>query len=229
MKLLFVNHFTKPGGVERFVFTPEIPLTWEPGQYMHYTLPHENMDDRGDERWFTISSAPFEHEVWITTRISPDRGSSFKRALLELQPGTTIETDAPEGDFTLDNPTTQSIFVAGGIGVTPFRSIINQLHHDGKPLNIELLYANRDADTIPFKDELEAISKEHENFHITYFIGDNHIDENALREYGAKYDNPTYYVSGPEPMVEAFEATLKEIGIPEDRVKLDFFPGYEAQ
>lgn len=217
------------GGVERFIFAPQEPISWKPGQYIHYILPHDNADDRGTERWFTISSAPFEKEVWITTRINPDRSSSFKKALLSLQAGTTIETGEPEGDFTVDNLDKNYIFVAGGIGITPFRSMINQLHHDGKDFNIELLYANRDAENIPFKEELEAISKEHKNFNITYFIGENRIDEKALREFGEKLNEPLYYVSGPEPMVAAFKQMLVNMGIQEDRIKLDDFPGYEAE
>jgi ferredoxin-NADP reductase len=229
MKLIYKGHETKQGNVERFIFTPESQLDWQPGQYIHYKLQHEGADNRGDERWFTISSAPFEKDVWITTRITPETGSSFKKKLIALQPGESVEAGDPEGSFTINDLARNYIFVAGGIGITPFRSIINQLHHDGADFNIELLYANRDGENIPFKDELEAISKEHANFNISYFIGDNKITEAVLREYGEKLSEPIYYVSGPEPMVEAFQDTLKKIGIDEDRMKFDYFPGYEAE
>ena len=227
MKLTFKEKVEKQGNVTRFVFTPVEPTSWQPGQYVHYTLPHDNADDRGDERWFTISSAPFEGDIWITTRIN-DPGSTFKQRLQSLKPGETIETDAPEGDFTLDDLTREYIFVAGGIGITPFRSILNQLHHDGKEVRIALLYANRDEASIAFKDELEAISQAHPGFTITYFMGEHHIDEAALNAAAAELNDPIYYVSGPEPMVEAFEATLIQMGVDEAHAKFDYFPGYEA-
>lgn len=229
MKLEFKEKLLKPGNVTRFVFRPTTPISWTPGQYLHYKLPHDPADDRGDERWFTISSAPFEQDVWITTRIAPDRSSSFKQKLQELKPGQIIESGQPEGDFTVEDLTKDYVFVAGGIGITPFRSILNQLHHDGKDIRAELLYANRDEANIPFKDELEAINQAHAGFNITYFIGDNHIDESALKAAGAKLNEPIFYVSGPEPMVEAFKSTLEHMGIDEAHSKFDYFPGYKAE
>lgn len=229
MELIFKEQLVKQGNVNRFVFAPKTPLTWQPGQYIHYTLPHENADDRGDERWFTISSAPFENDVWITTRIMEQNGSSFKETLQSLTPGDVITVDEPEGDFVIDNLDQQYVFIAGGIGITPFRSIISQLHHAGKDLKAELLYANRDETSIPFKDELEAISQAHKDFTITYFIGEDRIDESVIREYAVRFSDPIFYVSGPEPMVEAFEALFKEIGIDENNSKFDYFPGYEAE
>lgn len=229
MKLAFKGKFVKPGNVTRFVFTPAEPTTWKPGQYVHYTIPHDKADDRGDERWFTISSAPFEQDIWITTRINNDRSSSFKQELLNLEPGEVIETDQPEGSFIIEDLTKEYVFVAGGIGITPFRSILNQLHHDGNELRVELLYANRDENNIPFRDELESISQQHPGINITYFNGDNIIDETALKEAGAKLDQPMYYVSGPEPMVESFKTTLENMGIDEQYAKFDYFPGYETE
>jgi ferredoxin-NADP reductase len=169
MKLVFRERIAAQGNVTRFVFQPETPLSWQPGQYIHYDLPHPDTDSRGTERWFTISSAPFEKEVWITTRIFDADGSSFKRHLLRMEPGQAIEADLPEGDFIVEDPSKSYVFVAGGIGITPFRSILKQLHHDGKSIKVELLYANRDAESIAFKDELEAISKAHDGFSITYY------------------------------------------------------------
>lgn len=228
MKLTFKEKFLKQGNVTRFVFTPAEPITWQPGQYVHYTLPHKNADDRGEERWFTISSAPFENDVWITTRITNDHGSSFKQKLLQLNPGDIIEADRPEGDFIVEDVSKNYEFVAGGIGITPFRSILNQLHHEGKDIRVEILYANRDEASIAFKDELEAISQAHEGINITYFLGDDRIDEAALKNAAATLSDPIYYVSGPEPMVEAFKATLEKMGIDEAHSRFDYFPGYEA-
>lgn len=229
MELIFRGHLIKQGNVYRFVFSPKTPITWKPGQFIHYTLPHDNADDRGDERWFTISSAPFEKDIWITTRINNENGSTFKKRLLNLKPDEVIKTDEPDGSFVIDDLNKDYVFVAGGIGITPFRSILNQLHHDGKSITVELLYANRDENNIPFKDELEAISRAHEGFNITYFNGDNKIDEAALRQFATKLNDPVFYVSGPEPMVEAFKTILDNMGIDNDHAKFDYFPGYEAE
>lgn len=228
MKLAFREKLVKQGDVTRFVFTPEEPVSWKSGQYIHYKLPHEGADDRGNERWFTISSAPYEKDIWITTRIYGDKGSSFKQKLMSLQPGEVIEADEPGGSFTVDDPSREYVFVAGGVGITPFRSILSQLHHEGENIRVELLYANRDDSTTAFKDELEAISQERPGFNITYYNGDNLIDESALRAAGAKLNDPIYYVSGPEPMVEAFEKVLADMGIDTEHSKFDYFPGYEG-
>src|SRR3954471_23201852 len=90
--------------VYSFVFEPEKPFSWQPGQYLHYNFPHINEDDRGHNRWFTISSAPFEKIVQITTRFNPDQGSSFKKALLGMEIGRKIEfDDGPKGTFVVDS------------------------------------------------------------------------------------------------------------------------------
>lgn len=229
MKLLFREHVVKQGNVNRFVFSPEDAADWKPGQFIHYTLPHESEDDRGNERWFTISSAPFEKDIWVTTRIASGQSSTFKQRLLALKPGEIIETDEPGGSFTIEDPSKDYVFVAGGIGITPFRSILSQLNHDGKDIRVELLYANRDETNIPFRDELEAISSEHAGVVITYFIGDNKIDEAALKQAADKLSDPMFYVSGPEPMVEAFKGILEKMGVDEEHSKFDYFPGYEAE
>ena len=216
------------GDVRSFVFASAEPISWVPGQFIHYTLPHKDADQRGDERWFTISSAPHEGDIWITTRINQEYSSSFKQTLMAMKPGDTIEADIPEGDFTVDELTRDYVFVVGGIGITPFLSILKQLAHDGKEIRAELLYANRDEATIPFRSELEAFSRRHPGFKITYFIGDHFIDEAALRSAGAKLNDPLYFVSGPEPMVEAFKTKLEGMGIDEAHSKFDYFPGYDA-
>ena len=229
MKLRLKEQLSEFVGTKTFIFEAEEPTTWRAGQYIHYTLHHTNPDDRGDERWFTISSAPYEKEIKITTRISSDQGSSFKKALQGLKLDQEIEADIPKGKFVVDDPSKNYIFVAGGIGITPFHSILKQIDHDGKEINVELLYANRNEDDIPYRDELETLSKNHKNFNITYFTGDKKINEETLKEFGEKLKDPIYYISGPEPMVEAFETTLKHIGIDEEHSKLDFFPGYESE
>jgi ferredoxin-NADP reductase len=226
MKLHFVKKEQEIDGVYSFYFEPEQELIWTPGQFLYYTLNHPNVDDRGAKRWFTISTAPFEKLVRITTRINLDRSSTFKSALMQLKEGAEIEADAPEGDFVFGDANKKYVFFAGGIGITPFRSILAQLDHDGKDFKVDLLYANRN-DNLVFNDELAKLEQKHADFHIHKFIGDNHVTLDTLKPYMDEPDT-IIYVSGPEPMVEDFDKQLKDAGLPEDRVKGDYFPNYPS-
>jgi ferredoxin-NADP reductase len=224
MKLSLIEQKPVQPGVITFLFMPEEPVDWEPGQYMHYVFPHKNEDDRGNERWFTISAAPFEVHLAITTRISDKEGSSFKKALLQLKPGDTVEADGPKGKFILEDANKRHVLIAGGIGITPYRAMLAQMDHDNEPINVELLYANRD-DQLIFGDELNAIADKHQNFDIKPYIGDARITPDELQAYMDK--NTLFYISGPKPMVETYQHTLADIGVPEDQVKTDYFPGYQ--
>ena len=197
---------------------------WKPGQYLHYTLEHPHPDSRGTERYFTISSAPFEGHIQITTRFS-ERSSSFKKALRGMEVGAAIGADGLEGDFVVENPNRRLVFIAGGIGVTPYRSILLAMEDDGTPIDVDLLYANRDED-FPFKDELERLAEKHADLRIHYFAGSNRLDEQTIRASVEDLNAPVFYVSGPAPMVEAFDKLLKAMNVPESRIKTDDFPGY---
>jgi ferredoxin-NADP reductase len=226
MKLKLVRKEKVVGDVTSFIFEPELQLEWEPGQYMHYLLPHENEDDRGRERWFTNSAAPFEGHVMISTRII-DESSSFKKALDALKPGDEIEADGPEGDFTVEDENRNYIFVAGGIGITPFRSILYDAYNKGTNLNVKLLYATRNYD-IPFKDELEQFAANDPNMSIEYVVDPNIINKEILKARIDEVDNPFVYVSGPEPMVKSIAEQLSELGLSKENIKTDDFPGYKA-
>ena len=103
MKLTLVAKRREADDVSSFLFTSETPLSWRPGQFLHYRLPHADADERGTTRYFTIASAPFEREIMLTTRFARDRSSSFKRALQQLPPGATVDVDPPDGDFVIDD------------------------------------------------------------------------------------------------------------------------------
>lgn len=228
MKLKLIEKKQETSEVTSFIFTPLEPLTWIAGQFIHYVLHHEPTDERGSDRWFTNSAAPFENHVRITTRFTPDKGSSFKKKLFTLKEGEEIEISFVEGDFTLDDPNNEYVFIAGGIGVTPFRSILTQLDHEKKPINVTLLYSNRDQNVV-YKEELEEIAKNNPHFKIHYIISPEHIDEKKIRELVPDLQKPFFYVSGPEPMVDSLGNTLREMGIAEDRLKQDWFPGYPQE
>src|SRR5581483_11993537 len=123
-----------------FIFEPEQPIDFQPGQYMHYYFDHPNVDNRGTERWYTISAPPYEKHITITTRFTKEKGSSFKHALQGLQPGDTIKAEGPGGKFDIGDTSKKPVLVAGGIGITPYHSMLMQMDHDGQQINAELLY-----------------------------------------------------------------------------------------
>lgn len=206
-----------------FRFQPSEPLNMAAGQYVHVKLPHDSPDEEGDERWFTNSAAPYEGLVQITTRVTD---STFKQALSKLEPGSTaVESlDAPEGDFVWEDSEHPIVFVAGGIGVTPFRSILKQRAHDDQPLNLTLVYNSRTAD-VPFRDELDQWTNANPGLKVHYVPGTRLTAEN-IAELVPDLNNSLVYVSGPEPMVEALGNDLKAHGLAEAQLKQDFFPNY---
>ena len=208
-----------------FIFAPEEPLQWKAGQLLRYVLDHPNPDDRGVERFFSIASAPHEEHIMLTTRFA-SKSSSFKRALKNLRRGDAVEAHDLEGDFVVDHRKKTFVFIAGGIGITPFRAILLDLEHNKKPLNVQLLYANRDND-FPYRKELEALRRRHPEFRIDYVVSPNRIDGKSIPQLVPDIQKPMFYVSGPEPMVESMDKTLKKIGVSKKRIKNDFFPGYE--
>lgn len=227
MKFKFLRSYPVTTDVVSFIFEPEQSVSWRPGQYFHYQSHHPNADDRGTERWFTDSAAPSEGHVMISTRINKEHGSSFKMALQKLQPGDEIEADGPEGDFTVEDFSRNYIFVAGGIGITPFRSILVEAAKQGQPIHATLVYANRD-NNIPFSDELEKIAERNQNLKIDYIIQPRRIDRDLLKQYIESVENPFVYVSGPEPMVKSFAEDLAALGLAKENIKTDDFPGYEV-
>ncbi|MBI2011263.1 FAD-dependent oxidoreductase [Candidatus Daviesbacteria bacterium] len=232
MKLKLVNKKEETPGVISFYFASEIPINWTAGQFLYYEISDPKPDDRLTRRYFSISSAPFEKLIRLTTKFVPGDGSTFKKDLLNLKIGDLVEARGPSGDFILEDTNEQSsptdkdyVFIAGGIGITPFHSIILDLNYKNLPINITLLYANRDQNIL-FKNDLEGIAKSHPEFKIYYVLDPQRIDANIIKQYIPDILKPIYYVSGPEPMVEAMEKIVYEMGVPKEQVKRDYFPGY---
>lgn len=165
---LTLDHIREEGfDVRSFFLKADAPVTWKAGQFLHYTLPHDNPDSRKTERYFTNAAAPQEGSVMITTRFAGEKSSSFKKALFALPIGGTIEATGPEGEFTVDDYSHPLVFIAGGIGVTPFRSILFDLEQKGITVNVDLLYANRTEDAV-YRRELETLVKRYPTLKITY-------------------------------------------------------------
>lgn len=225
MQLRLVNKIKETDDILTFEWEPSEQVTWQAGQFMKYTLPHENADDRGTSRWFTVAAPPFAGKPRITTRMTADHGSTFKAALLALEVGATIEASRPSGDFVVEDTSQQLVLIAGGIGVTPYRAILQQLDHDGVHITGRLLYSNRN-DQYVFKDEFESLASRHANFSVRYFTDPKHLELEDIQTNARELNNPLYYLSGPEPMVEHYKEVLVNAGITEENIKADYFPGY---
>jgi len=216
-----------------FWFRPEAPVDYIAGQFTELYLPHDNPDERGEKHWFTISSAPTDPLFSITTKFASGRSSTYKQVLRRLRPGTRLQFAEPMGDFVL--PKDQRIpllFVAGSIGITPVHSMIQYLADTGETRNIHLLY------NVPHEDEL-AFGDLFERYATSYtpvvsrpaaWQGETgRVDTpRILTELGAMPPDALIYLSGPEPMVERFNAELRDSGIPGRRLITDFFHGYRA-
>lgn len=194
--------------------------TWIAGQYQTYQLDTVEGDEKAKRRYFTIASAPSEGEIHISTRVTQ---SAFKRALAALKPGDEIEAHGIEGDFTWDDDSSV-VLVAGGIGVTPYRSMIVQRAGESKAINAHLLYFGRD-DNFAFRAEFDKIAANHPELKIDYIVGE-HISADSILRHAPDSSTKTVYISGPEPMVDAVGEELAAKNI---AVKQDWFPGYTDQ
>jgi ferredoxin-NADP reductase len=219
-KLTLISSHDEVDNVRTFSFEGS-SLNWLAGQAQAYILPQAGDSEKENQRWFTISSAPCEKTINISTRITP---SAFKQALNALKPGEEIGAHGLGGPFTWEaddnNPV---ILIAAGIGITPFRSILVQRRAEAKPLDATLLYFNR-TDAIPFRRELEEISAEHPGLQIKIIVGQEMSAEKILELIPGDHKE-TFYLSGPAPMVTTVGGALKERGV---AVKQDFFPGYDS-
>lgn len=223
LKLIQKEHLLD--NVWAFRFQPSEPLTWTAGQYVRVELPHDNPDEEGTKRWFTNSAAPYEGIMQITTRVTE---STFKQALSKLEEGDELQLiENPEGDFVWQDSDLPMLFVAGGIGVTPFHSILKQRVHDQLPIKATLIYGSRTED-VPFKDELASWATYDPDFKVKYIVGEP-LTAEKLAELEPNLNQSLVYLSGPEQMVEALGNELKAQGLPEAQFKHDGFPHYNEQ
>ena len=226
MKLTLVTKRSESADVMSCVFRSDAPLRWEAGQFLSYSLPHQDPDDRGIVRYFTIASAPFERHVMLTTRFASEGGSSFKHALRRLPDGAMVEVSKPDGDFVLGDPGANHVLIAGGIGVTPFRSILLDLDHRELPINATVLYANRTPEFV-YRTEIDALASRHPRLAVRYLVSPARVTEASIRAVAPDPVKPVFHVSGPEPFVAALEGMLSGLGVPDAHIRRDYFPGYD--
>ncbi|HJP96147.1 MAG TPA: FAD-dependent oxidoreductase [Candidatus Saccharimonadales bacterium] len=226
MKAKLIRVKPETDNIISFAFEPEEPIERVAGHFLRYVLPHPHMDNRRDDRYFTISSAPFEHFIQITTRFAP-QSSSFKKALRQLSLGATIQVDEPQGEFVVTDFKRNYIFVAGGMGITPFRSILAEANHNGQKIKAHVLYGSRDKDIL-FKDELDDFARHNPDLSIEYITDAKGITADRLTQVVEQVNDPYVYLSGPEPMVESLAVVVKKLGLDIGHIQTDFFTGYDS-
>jgi ferredoxin-NADP reductase len=194
-----------------------------------------DFDGYGSTRTFTLASAPHEPELMIATRM---RDTAFKRALKAAPPGLRVRLDQPDGGLTLHaDETRPAVFIAGGIGVTPFRSIVRDAAYVRLPHRLWLFYSNRRPEDAPFLGELRALERENPRYRFVPTITGSSelpwsgetgvINESMLRRHlDGAFDGAIFYVAGPPGMVMGMQDLLDGLGVPEDAVLDEQFYGY---
>jgi ferredoxin-NADP reductase/Na+-translocating ferredoxin:NAD+ oxidoreductase RnfD subunit len=218
-----------------FVFASDRKLAFAPGQYLEWTLGHRFPDDRGNRRYFTIASSPTEKNIALGVKFY-DPPSTFKRALVEMKVGDTISASHLAGNFVLPkDPKQKLVFIAGGIGITPFRSMVQYLLDKKETRSVVLLYANKKVEDIGYKDLFDRAQSELGMKTVYFATGEKGpmpgvytepMGPGVIMREIPDYRDRMYYLSGPHSMVAAFEKTLHEMGIPRRKIKVDFFPGF---
>ncbi len=220
-----------------YIFEPTTTrMTFAPGQYMEWTLPHDGPDTRGNRRYFTIASSPTEDNMHVGVKFYP-QGSSFKRAMARMDKTVPIVAGSLSGDFTLpDDPKVKLAFLAGGIGITPFRSMIKYCIDTHQERDIVLIYANKHVSEIAYADVLDEAKKIGVKTVLT--LTDEHaapkdwhgktgrVTADMIRDEIPDYKYRLFYLSGPHAMVVGYEAVLRQLGVSSGKIKKDFFPGY---
>ena len=219
--------------IYEFVFSSNKNFTYLPGQYMDWTLGGFRPDTRGARRVFSLASSPSEEDVKIGIRIKND-ASMFKKRLLELDRGDRIFAGNLAGDFILPNDKNEKlVFIAGGIGITPFRSIIKNSIDKKEKRDIVLFYLSSNEKDFIYKDVFNSanvIGLKTVYIHSKPSVSgkglSGRIDQDTLIKEVPDYKNRIYYISGPNIFVENYKKLLKTIGIKRSKIMVDYFSGY---
>ncbi len=221
-----------------FVFeTGRNKFNYQPGQYMDWTLAHDGTDARGSRRYFTLASSPTEKEIRIGVKFYQP-SSSYKKALLNLDDRSPIVADTLGGDFVMPKDINEKlVFIAGGIGVTPFRSMAKYLIDKKESRSITMLYSAKSVNDLAYKKVFEQARKE-VGFNTIYIVTGqasavNHpylrqgrISAEMIKTEVPDFNERTFYISGTDSMINSVKKSLRSLGVPRSQIKEDYFAGY---
>jgi ferredoxin-NADP reductase len=224
-------------GTIAFRFEKPSGWTFKAGQFVDMTLldPSET-DSEGNTRGFSIASGPHEETLMVATRM---RNTAFKRVLKSMPLGTAVKVEGPFGNLTLHNNAARTaVFLAGGIGITPFRCILFRAAREKLPHRIFLFFSNRRPEDAPFLQELQALERENPNYKLiatmTQMEKSNQpwhgetglINKELLSRYLKNVASPIYYIAGPPEMVKGLHEVLNKGGVDDDDIRTEEFAGY---
>jgi ferredoxin-NADP reductase len=209
-------------------------LDFRAGQYFWVELPDRgDNDEKGLRRHISVVTSPTERGVLgLCTRL---RDTAFKRTLAELEVGDEVDVEPPKGDYRLPEDTSKEyVFVAGGIGITVFHSMLRYIADTGEPYRVTLVYSNRDRESTAFLDELLELERTLPGFRLVLTMTEDEgwegesrlISAEMLQDHLDELPSRTYLVAGPPPMVEAVVEQLQSAGVPEEQILPDRFSGY---
>ncbi len=209
--------------IYQLTFAPDQLVNYLPGQYLEWSLPHQTPDSRGFRRYFTISSSPTEKDIQLTFKYF-SISSSFKNSLLKLKTGDVISVSHIAGDFTPEVTTNNIVFIAGGIGITPFRSIVKYYCDKDIKRNIYLFYSSTNEADFAFKNIFQQAEKLI-GLKTQYLVSSKNqkITTDSIKKINS-YQSYTYFISGPDAMVRHYKKLLQSLGI--KNIKTDYFPGF---
>ena len=206
------------------------------GQHADFVFQDPSLEQEGDNsRTFSLANSPHDKGlVMVALRM---RETGFKTALKMAALGTRFKVSRPRGSFTLHKDVARpAVFLAGGIGITPVRSILHWVAHERLPHKLYLFYSNRDLEDIAFLEELESLAAQNPCFTFiptvtrlkspSWPYENGHIDQDLLTRYLGGLNGPMYYVAGPSGMVGAMTTLLHCSGVSDDDIKTEEFGDY---
>jgi ferredoxin-NADP reductase len=207
---------------------------YRPGAYFWVELPDRgHADEKGLRRHISLVTSPTEAGVvGLATRL---RDTAFKRTLAALEIGDAVEVEEPKGSFLLpDDREADYVFVAGGIGITVFRSMLRYIADTAQPYRVTLVYSNRDRESAAFLDQLEELERRIDGLRVVLTMTDEpgwegetrRLDADVLADILGELGSKTFLVAGPPPMAEAVAESLLAAGVRDERVRADKFSGY---
>ncbi len=215
-------------------FAVEAYPDYRPGAYFWVELPDRgHSDEKGLRRHISLATSPSEKgSVGLATRL---RDTAFKQTLAELEVGDEVQVEEPKGSFLLPEDTSEEyVFVAGGIGITVFRSMLRFIADERLPYRVTLVYSNRDRESTAFLDEVEELERRIDGLRVVLTMTDEpgwegetrHLDADVLGELLGGLEDKTFLIAGPPAMTEAVADSLLGTGLPEERVLASKFCGY---
>jgi ferredoxin-NADP reductase len=234
LKLRLVKKEELSSQIFGYNFEPIEMPKFTPGQYLEWTLPHPHSDGRGNRRTFTISSSPTETTINLGVKFY-EPSSSFKKSLRLMRPGAILQVAHLGGDFVLSGDVTKKlVFIAGGIGITPFRSMLKYMIDTSQKRNIVLFYLVNTEEEVVYKDILAQAGKQ--GVKVIKVLGNattakpgtyiGRLTTDTIKHEVSAYKTREYYISGSNNMVKNSKAQLKSIGIAANNIHTDYFSGY---